>query len=259
LALEGMDVDQAQRLAQQFSGHAQALAHITAGLGTLVAELSQHWRGSASAAFQQQWSAQYQGAISGAAHALGDMRTHLAANIQQQIQASGAGTGGYAPGSGLRSVISGATLAGLLGFAWKGYELTENVLGLSRNANVIGRYDKTWTQVLKLANGSTLLRYKKSPILQWLNKSKLHQADLLLEKLPAKDLLVKASGIYSLVEAGSHLGKAAADIAGHHYAAAGGEVVDATASGLQSSRNPLLYLTGVSISLIHADLEASHD
>ena len=70
MSLEGMDVDQAQRIAQQLEGYARALTHITSGLGTLTAELTYHWRGPASGTFQQQWSAQYRGAISRAAQAL---------------------------------------------------------------------------------------------------------------------------------------------------------------------------------------------
>ena len=61
MSLEGMDVDQAQRLVQQLDGYAQSLIHITAGLGTLTQELSYHWRGPASGTFQQQWSTQYHG------------------------------------------------------------------------------------------------------------------------------------------------------------------------------------------------------
>jgi len=47
MSLDGMDVDQAQRLAQRLDGYARGLAQITGMLTTLTAELSQHWRGAA--------------------------------------------------------------------------------------------------------------------------------------------------------------------------------------------------------------------
>ena len=196
MSLEGMDVDQAQRLAQQLDGYAQALVHITAGLGTLTAELSYHWRGPASGTFQQQWSTQYQGAISRAGSALTDMHTHLVANIRQQVQASATDAGGGgAAGFGTRAAISGLTLTALLGgarSAWKAvsgadgyYSLVAGPLGLAKNANVVGRYDKTWTRVLQLANDSPLLKYKQSSFLHWFHDNPHVQvADSLLSRRP---------------------------------------------------------------------------
>lgn len=267
MSLEGMDVDEAQRLAQQLDGYAQALIHITGGLGALAEELSRQWRGPASGIFQQQWSTQYQGAISHAAQALAGMHTHLVANIRQQVHASDndAGGGGTA-GSGTRAAISGLTLATLLSGAssvWgaaKGasnyYSMLDGPLGLAENANVVGRYDKTWTRVIHLANDSSLLKYKRSPFLHWFHDNpRVQEARSLLEKMPAHDFIGRASGVVSDAEAVQQGMQGLSDIGHHRYAAAGGEMVDATASVLKGSRNPVLYLAGVDISLIHRDYD----
>ena len=123
MSLEGMDVDRAQSLAGQLSGHAQALAHITAALTALAAELSHSWQGPASATFQQQWTAQYRPALDRAAQTLADMHTHLVANIQQQIRASDADAG---PSLLARitdgGLLGGVTLAGVLGGISRGWD-----------------------------------------------------------------------------------------------------------------------------------------
>jgi uncharacterized protein YukE len=267
MSLEGMDVDQAQRLAQQLNGNTQALIHITGALGALTEELSYQWRGPASGTFQQQWSTQYQGALSRAAQTLTDMHTHLVANIRQQVQASdtdpgGGGTAGFRA----RAAISGLTLATLLSGAssvWgavKGgndyFSMLDGPLRLARNANVVGRYDKTWTRVIHLANDSSLLKYKRSPFLHWFHDNPhVQEASSLLEKMPAHDFIGRASGVVSDVAAGQQGLQGLSDIGNHHYAAAGGQMVDATASVLKGSRNPVLYLAGVDVSLIHRDYD----
>ena len=266
MSLEGMDVDQAQRLAQQLDGYAQALIHITAGLGTLTEELSYHWRGPASGTFKQQWSTQYHGAISRAAQALTDMHTHLVANIQQQVQASDTDAGGGgAAGFGIGAAISGVTLTALLGGAssvWKDvqrgndYYSLVDPLKLAKNANVVGRYDKTWTRVLHLANDSPFLKYKRSSFLHWFHDSPhVQEANSLLAKMPAHDFIDKASGVVSWATAGEQGLKGLSDIKQGQYTAGGGQMVDATASALKGSRNPVLYLTGVDISLVHKDYD----
>lgn len=267
MSLEGMDVDQAQRLVQQLDGYAQSLIHITAGLGTLTQELSYHWRGPASGTFQQQWSTQYHGAISRAAQALSDMHAHLVANIQQQVQASDTDAGGGgAAGFGIGAAVSGLALTALLGgarSAWGAvnraddyYSLVDGPLGLAKNANVVGRYDKTWTQVLHLANDSSFLKYKQSPFLHWFHDNPhVQEANSLLEKMPAHEYIGRVSGALGWAQAGIDTGKASADVLNHRYTAAGGQMVDATASALKGSKYPPLYLAGVDISLVHKDYD----
>lgn len=260
MSLEGMDVDQAQRLARQFDGYAQALIHITAGLGAMAEQLSYHWHGPASGIFQQQWSTQYRGAISRAAQAMTDMHTHLVANIQQQVQASASDAGGGgAAGFGIGTVLSGVTLTALLGGVKAGYEsysAATSLLDLGRNANVVGDYTKKWHQVLDLANNSPFLKYKRSPFLHWLHDNpQLKTARELADKMPAHDFLDKSGKVLGLASGAEHMGKAYDAYNHHNYAAAGGETVEATASFLKTSKNPVAYLAGVDISLIHKDYD----
>jgi uncharacterized protein YukE len=274
MSFDGMDVDQAQRLAQRLDGYARALTQITAMLTTLTAELSQHWRGPASATFQQRWVAQYHGALSSAAHALADMHTHLVANIQQQIQTSAADHGGgQTGGSRARAAIAGLTLAGLLsgvGRVWNAVETAdgrlsavetplEKIMEVAGNKDVTGRYDKAWTRLMELDNNSPLLKYKQSPVLQWLHDNPhVQRANDLLTQAHAPAVLDKLDKIgagMSVLSAGVSGGEAGADLAQHHYASAGGHLVDLTAGALKSSDNPVAYLAGFDISLYKKDFE----
>ena len=274
MSFDGMDVDQAQHLAQRLDGYARALTQITAMLTTLTAELSQHWRGPASATFQQRWVAQYHGALSSAAHALTDMHTHVVANIQQQIQTSAADhSGGQTGGSGTEAAIAGLTLGGLLAGASRAWNAVdgfnaglsaletpfEKLMEVAGNNDITGRYDKTWTRLLELDSNSPLLKYKQSPVLQWLHDNPhVQQANDLLTEAHAPAVLDKLDKIgtgMSVLSAGVSGGEAGADLAQHHYASAGGHLVDLTAGALKSSDNPVSYLAGFDISLYKKDFE----
>lgn len=225
MSLEGMDVDQAQRLAQQLDGYAQALIHITAGLGTLTEELSYRWRGPASGIFQQQWSTQYQGAISRAAQTLTGMHAHLVANIQQQVQASAIDAGGGgAAGFGARAAISGLTMTALLG-------------GVSSVWRAASRADDYYSLV-------------DTPL------SNIPKTSELLDRIPGYGFADRASTVMGYADGTVKTGEAAWDLGHRHYGAAGGEMVDATASFLKTQKeDPVLYLAGVDISLAHKDYD----
>lgn len=225
MSLEGMDVDQAQRLAQQLDGYAQALSHITGGLGALTEELSYHWRGPASGTFQQQWSTQYQGAIGRAAQALADMHAHLAANIRQQVQASDIDAGGGgAAGLGARAAISGLTLTALLG-------------GVSSVWRVASRVDDYYSLV-------------DTPL------SNIPKTSELLDRIPGYGFVDHASTVMGYAEGTVDTGEGVWDLSHGHYGAAGGKMVDATASFLKTQKeDPVAYLAGVDISLIHKDYD----
>ena len=240
MALEGMDVDQAQRLARQLESYAQALTHLTSALGTLTGELSYHWQGPASAAFQQQWAAQHRGALGGAAQALADMHAHLIANMQQQIQASAAGPGGgTGSGSGPRGASSGFSLGGL----W-------------RNVNT----GSTWVSILTSPFDvlDKIAGYQhQSPALSWLHDNvHVQQAYKVLEDahgpLILKVLGVGGAGV-NLVNGGIDVGKAFGNVSHGQYASAGGNLVDATAEGIKAAgtKYPILYPLGVELSAIH--------
>jgi uncharacterized protein YukE len=225
MSLEGMDVDQAQRLAQQLNGNTQALIHITGALGALTEELSYQWRGPASGTFQQQWSTQYQGALSRAAQTLTDMHTHLVANIRQQVQASDTDPGGgSAVGIGIPVAISGVTLTALLGGA-----------------------GSVWTAVNR---GDDYYSLVDGPL------SNIPKTSEWLDSIPGHGAVDDASNVLGYAGAGLAAGQGVAELSHHDYSAAGGDMVDATASLLKAQKDdPVAYLAGVDLSLIHKDYD----
>jgi hypothetical protein len=50
-------------------------------------------------------------------------------------------------------------------------------------------------------------------------------------------------------------GKGISEAAHGHYGAAVGDAADVAAAGLKSSKNPVLYLAGVDVALIHEDVD----
>lgn len=224
MPLEGMDVEAAQRLAQQLDGYAQALASITAGIGALAGELAYHWRGPASGTFQQQWSTQYQGAIGAAAHALTGMHAHLIANIQQQVQASDTNPGGGgAAGLGTGAAVSGLTLAAVLGGARAAW-------------TVVNRADDYYSLV-------------DGPL------SHIPKTSELLDRIPGHGFADGAGNVLGYANGTLDAGRGIADLSHHYYGAAGGQMVDATAAFLKTSKYPAFYLAGVDLSLFHKDYD----
>ncbi len=281
MTLEGMDVDRAQALARQLDGYAQALAHISAALTGLAAELGHSWRGPASATFQQQCMAQYRPAFGNAAQALRDMHTHLVANIQQQVRASAAdpGSSGAAVGGalGLGALLGPALAPGLhaVASAWdtvdkwdKRVELVKTPLEklkdiTSRDYDLHDpanrEYGKVWTKLIKLDHESPFLKYKQDPVLLWLHDDKyVRGAGRILVKWHVAGLLERLSPVGTAlgwISVGVDLWHAGEDVANRRYAAAGGELVNATADALQNSDNPALFLAGVGIKLLKDDYD----
>ena len=280
MSLEGMDVDQAQGLARQLDGYAQALAQITAAITGLAAELSHSWRGPASATFQQQCTAQYRPALGQAAQALRDMHTHLAANIQQQVRASAPDGGpGQAPGAGL---ITGVTLAGIAagirrgwgdlqaGEGWEGLAQTpvDKIKELAGTADVAlvradgtlaEDYGSNWQRLVNLDRDGSFFKYKESPILNALHdNAHVQQAGEILGNSHATAVLGKLDtagkglGWLNTAVAG---GASAGDLVQGHYARAAGSALDATSSALMNTDNPATFLAGFDLALLKKDYE----
>jgi uncharacterized protein YukE len=266
MSLEGMDVDQAQGLARRLEANARALANVAAALAGLTAELSHYWRGPASATFQQQWATRHRPALSNAAQSLADMHARLVANVQQQIRASATDP---SPGQAA-GVIGGVTLTALLSGAsrvWDKANHYESLLTtpldkikeVAGNDDVAGRYNKTWTQLMKLDHDSPLLKYKRSPVLHWLHDNpQVKQVGHLLSGTHATavlDKLDKVGKVMGIVTVTADVGKGGADILHHQYASAGGEVVNATSDGLKGMKNPVAYFAGGTVALLKEDYD----
>ena len=277
MSFDGMDVEQAQGLARQLEGHAQNLGHITSSLTALTMALSQSWHGPASAVFQQQWAAQHHPALNGAARAMSDLHAHLTANIQQQVRASAADSGPGGTGPGIWGVVAGVT--GFLVTASKVLDPVDQVTAaldlvndLAGNKWVTGRYHKTWTRLVNLDRDSSLFRYKKSPVLHALHDNALVQrADHLLTAVHDNALVQRADHLLTAVHGDKALkvlgpaglivsvaadgGQALMAVHDHQYAKAGGDLLDATADGLKTSKNPVAYLIGANIVIWKEDFD----
>ena len=267
MSLEGMDVDQAQGLARRLEANAHGLTNVATALAGLTAELSHCWRGPASATFQQQWATRHRPALSNAAQALADMQTHLVANIQQQIRASAADPSlGQANG-----IVGGAALTALLGgvgTAWgiadwldqkRSLVMTplEKIREVAGNKDVTGRYHKTWTRIKNLDQNGDFLKYKKSPVLQWLHDNPHVQlADQILTKTHTAGLLEKLGPVgtaMGVAKVTVDIGQGGDELYHQQYASAGGRFVDATADGLKTIPNPVAYLAGGTVALLKED------
>lgn len=280
MAFEGMDVDQAQSLARQLDHHAQALAQISAAAADLAAQISLYWRGPAAATFHQEWEGRHRPALTATAHALSDMHARLTANIREQQQASAAGTADGHSGAGGATAVSGAAAVSLAGIArgaaslasnaWKwtndisdGVSLVttpaEKIMEIAGNKDVTGRYDTAWTTLKNAVGDPAFLHYKQSPVLHALHDSpRVQAASKILNAAHAPavlDVADKATGAIGWANVGVDGVQAANDAAHGHYAAAGGEVVDGTATALKSSHNPVAYLAGGDLALLKADYD----
>ncbi|MGH3154844.1 MAG: WXG100 family type VII secretion target [Streptosporangiaceae bacterium] len=269
MSFEGMDVNRAQALARTLGAHAQALAQITASIGSLAAVLADSWRGQAAVTFQHQCAAQYRPALGQAAQALGDMHTHLVANIQQQIRASAPDAGSD---SAVRTdaLLGSAIIAGGLHVAetvWKtantvndwGVTPLDKLGEIAGNDYVTGRYDAQWTRLINLDRDSDFLKYKTSPVLHGLHDSSaVQEIGGFLDKTHVTGVVKRLSPVgqaIGWVSVGVNLYHAGDDIYHHQYAAAGGQLVDATATGLMNSDNPALFLAGAGLTLLKDDYD----
>ena len=150
--------------------------------------------------------------------------------------------------SGIGTAISGLTVAGLLGGAnsvWNAVAKGDSYLSVVESP----------LDFAEKANDS-FSQYEKSPVIRFLHDDpRVREADSLFAEMPGHDLLDKAGKGMTWATVGADAGKGGYDVAGHHYAAAGGQAVDATAALLKGSDDPALMLAGFDVSLIHKDYD----
>jgi uncharacterized protein YukE len=271
LAFEGIDIDAAERLAAQLGQHAQTLDAISAQMTRVAEELARSWRGPAAATFQEDWESRHRAVLASARHALSDMREHLRANIADQQRASAAGTAGASAGAILSGGLTlAAGLGQALGGAWRkvddidGYVSAvetplDKITEIAGNDDVTGRYGSRWTAFKNALGDPQFMHYKQSPILHALHDSpRVQQASEILGKAHVPQVLDKvgtASNVVNDIGMTVDAGKGINEAAHGHYGAAAGDAADVAAAGLKSSKNPVLYLAGVDVALIHEDVD----
>ncbi len=286
MSFEGMDVDLVRHLAAQLDANAQALARITAVLAGFSQELVHYWHGPAAATFQYEWTARHHAGLGNAAQALSDMHARLIANIEQQESASaaaGAAGTGATGGTGLAGgVVAGAALTAILGgigrgwdglltgAGWEGLVQTpldkiREVAGPAdvpdtRGGRIVAEdYGTMWTQVNRLDHDGPFLKYKESPVINWLHdNAHVQRAGEILGGTHSAAVLDKLDG------AGKGLGYLSTGVTGfqslddlrhHEYGAAAGKAVDGASGALMNSDNPALFLAGFDTALIKKDYE----
>lgn len=281
MSFEGMDVGQAQAIARQLDANARALDGIAGVLAGLAEELILCWQGPAAARFQHEWTAQHRQALHAAAQALADMHDRVVANIDQQQGASAADAGsGGLPGrdAALLGAFAGTVLSGAASGLWAAWNAADGIDGklsliqtpldtieelagseydpLSLDFN---QYDGAWNSLIKLDQDSSFLKYDESPTLQWLHDSPgVQRAAGILDDTHASTVLGKLDRVGTVMgTAGTAVdaGQAGIAAAHHDYGSAGGDLVDATASGLQTYGGLPGYLAGASITLFKEDYD----
>lgn len=215
MSLEGLDPDKLLNLAKQVNAQAQTLNGIINSMNGVAGSLPAYWRGHEATEWVQSWDSGFRPALTSAYDLLTGLHTKLVDNINQQNAASAADPGWTASGtSGGTGGVTGAVIfSGLLsagGVIWTGAQQVEKVT---------------------------------SPI------------DTVASLVPGSDdvPVLGATGDFDtgmgMVTEGIDGAKAGDALANHQYAAAGGDLVDGTATALKAGGpdDPVLYLTGVTL------------
>jgi uncharacterized protein YukE len=273
MSFEGMDVDQLQGLARQIDADAQTLSDLVTTLTGVAGRLPFYWQGPVAVTFEQDWQAKYRPALLAAGNTLAALHAHLVSNINRQAAASaadsGGGTAAVISGGGVAAVLSGiGTAWGIVKAADSYLSTVETPLDWAKDLSgpaydprdpAFNEYGKTWSELIKLDHDSPLLKYHESSVLQWLHDTpQVKTVGEFLSKGPASEVLEKA-GIVGLavgaVSTGVDAYHTGEELGEHHYAAAGGDLVDTTADGLKTIPTPATYLAGVALTLGKEDYD----
>jgi WXG100 family type VII secretion target len=243
----GMDPHAVRQVGVGFKNQSHQVNAINGAISSLVHQAQSAWHGGDSTRFAQSWSSRYRPQMEALREWLDQMATAAAANATQQEQTSQGGSRGHAApsghGGGLPGWLTGASDYGktLLGLADK----------FSANRFVTGDYTKMWHHVLNWGDGhglpGDLLRFKRSPVLQDLNK--LH------------GLFGAASKIVGGLSLADHLSDAYADIASGRGLAGAGDLMHSVSDGmgLVTKATPVTYLGGVALNIWGDNLKLIQD
>lgn len=250
----GADPDQLDALARDLDTAAQRLDRIMSRLTAQVARSP--WRGGSADAFRADWHRLHRARLSSASHFLRDGETRLRRNADAQRDASasegGGGHGTYGPGKGgpgwvpaggdrLRSAWAAAKTAE----SWASWAL--GPIGLL-TLKTTGRYTNLWRSVM--AASGPFMAYKSSPLLTGLNRLApyqwAHRVAGVVDGLPLVQAAGRGFAAISFADKGLDFVDAVRRGDGGDAIGAG---VDAAASGLKMSKNPVAYLVGVNLSV----------
>ena len=271
MSFKGLDPDALERFAVHLNNAAHSLrtsnSHVSGHLGSLA------WLGAFADRFRGDWNGVYRLQMVAAAEHLESLASQIRAELRQQNQASASlgstmssGQGEQVPPSversfdyrhsPWRSVRVPWWLSGKGEPVRRHLEEFATLVGVgavfTHRANTIGRYTNTWRSVMKLAHNDPILRFKSSTALQHLSRSPALKAAGAVEKFPP--FAVLSAGL-DAARFWDHGWKIGSDISHHHTGDAIGDGIDTVGDGLRTvgvaRKSPVLYLTGVNISLWH--------
>lgn len=250
----GADSDDLDSLARDFGVTAQRLDRILRNLSAGLATTP--WQGPAANRFRADWNKVHRARLTNASHFLrdGEVRLHRNADTQRHASSAegGAGHATHGPdrgGAGWASAV-GDQLRSAWGVATTAESWSSWVLGPlgMLTLKTTGRYTNLWRSVIS-ASGP-FMAYKSAPLLTGLNRLApyqwAHRVAGVVDDLPFVQAAGRGFAAVSLADKGLDLIDAArrGDVGD-----AIGTGVDAAASGLKLSKNPVAYLVGVNLSV----------
>jgi uncharacterized protein YukE len=252
MPIEGMDVDQLQGLARQIDSDAQTLSRVMAAITGVAGQLVLLWRGAVADAFEQDWRSRSRPALQTAYNTLTDLHTHLVNNINQQTSASAA-DGGWTLDRITGDAGNVLTAVGLAGIALSAVQAVGKDAGLIAKHEPLEPDDPSLLAFLK--GDQTVSDVVRSPGMKWLyDSSDVRTAGEVLTSGPV-DKALKVVGVAGIavgtVKTLDDAYHAADALDQDHYAAAANYFVDGVADGLKTVPNPVIYLAGVDVSLLH--------
>jgi hypothetical protein len=248
-----MDIGEVQNLAARLDANARGLVAVASVLGGLVTDLERLWLGPAFSAFARDFETSHRPAMLAAAQTLSDAHARLVANIDQQVTASSAAT----EGGGFGAVLAGAAAGGLLGAVLRDASPAWNLV--NEGFGVEAAFVQDPIGIIKnLAGPDPVSGLEDTKLGSWLVDS---------DQLKSVDQFFTDSHVYSVTdkigEAGEVLGfigigvdvvAGGLDLNNGNYAAAGGQAVNATATGL-SFFGPAGILGGFDLGFAKADYD----
>lgn len=213
MGLEGMDVDRIREIAQQLDGQAERLQGFVTVIDGLIQETIGTWNGNDAETFISWWHNQHRPAILRVHETLRGMADSARNNASEQERTSAAtGSGSFQGAYAAWHTFNGAT-------DHRVYQGLDDVSG------IFGRADRLTHWLGPLPGLKQLGAVGALPLVSYAGKA-----------FTAFDLTKDAGNAVSNFHSG-HIGDGTLNVS------------DGISTGLKASKNPVLYLAGVNVSL----------
>jgi len=248
-----MDFGEVENLAARLDGNARALTAVAGVLGGLVTDLERRWLGPGAAAFARDFETSHRPALLAAAQMMSDLHARLVVNIEQQQAASSAAT----EGGGAAAVLAGTAVGGLSGvsLSWAGG--TWNLLNEGFGVEGVAVQDPVGI-IRNLAGPDPVSGLADTKVGSWLvGSDQVKSIEVFLTDThvdSVTDTVGKAGAVLGGIGIGVDVAAGGLDVHDGNYAAAGGQAVNATATGL-SFFGPVGTLGGFDLGLAKADYD----